>query len=124
MGSILGWLRAGITFIRATIIPSITYSSDVWLSANKCTEKYVTDEFKSMVYMILDIKTNTKFSSVLADLGLPNITAVIDKLRINFINHTLWGKGDSMLKEMILEEKRLLPNNNLIDFADELCAKY
>ena len=107
----VGWLRAGITLIRATIIPSIAYSSDVWLSANKATEKYVTDEFKSMIYMILDIKTHTKFSSVLADLRLPNITAVIDKQRINFVNHTLWGKGDPMLREMLLEERRLLPAN-------------
>ena len=120
----VGWLRAGITYIRATIIPSITYSSEVWLSANKSTEKYIADKFKSMVYMILDLKTHTKISSVLADLGLPNITSVIDKLRINFMNHTLWEAGDTKLKQMLLEEKRLTPKNNLIEFTDEVCIKH
>ena len=119
-----GWLRAGITLLRAIIIPSITYSADVWLGANKATEKYVRDEYKSMIYIALDIPTNTKFTSVLADLGLPNITAVMDKLRVNYVNHTLWLKGDTKLKEMLFEERRLTPNNNLLEIADRICEKY
>ena len=106
------------------MIPSITYSAETWLGANKATEKYVRDEYKSMIYVTLDIKTNTKFTSVLADLGLPNIMAVINKLRINFINHTLWEGGDVKLREMLMEEKRLLPKNNLLDFTDEICERY
>ena len=119
-----GWLRAGVILIRAILIPSITYSAEVWLGANKATENYVSHEYKSMIFMALDIRTHTKFTSVLADLGLPNIMAVINKLRINFINHTLWEGGDSKLRETLLEEKRLLPKNNLLDFTDEICERY
>ena len=119
-----GWLRSGITLIRAMIIPSLTYSADIWLAANKVTEKYVKDEYKSIIYSILDLKTHTKFTSVLADLGLPNIMSVVDKLRVNYVNHTLWASGDEKLRETLLEERRLLPKNNLLDYADKICEKY
>ena len=120
----IGWLKAGITLIGSVIIPSITYSGDVWLAINKATEKYVIDEYKSMIYVILDIPTHTKWTSVLADLNLPNIIAVLDKLRINYLNHTLWGKGDQMLKDMLTEEHRLSPGNSMLSLGDEICRKY
>ena len=120
----IGWLRSAIVLIKSVIIPSITYSADIWLAANKATEKYVTDEYKAIIYAILDIPTNTKFTSVLADLGLPNIVSVIDKLRVTFINYTLWENGDTKLKELLLEEKRLLNHNSLIQFTDQICEKY
>ena len=50
--------------------------------------------------------------------------SVIDKLRVNYINHTLWENGDVKLREMLLEEKRLLPKNNLLHSADQVCAEY
>ena len=53
---------------------------------NKVTEKYLRDQFKSMVYIIFDIRVHTKWTSVLADLVLPNIMAVVDKMRINYMN--------------------------------------
>ena len=84
----------------------------------------IKDEYKRIIYAILDIRTHTKFSSVLAELGLPNIMSVIDKLRVNFVNHTLWANGDKKLREMIMEERRLLPNNNLLDYTDKICMKY
>ena len=120
----MGWLRAGILLIRSVIIPSVSYSGDVWLAMNRVTEKYLIDEYKSMMYVILDIPTHTKWTSVLADLNLPNIMSIIDKLRINFLNHTLWGRGDIKLKEMLLEEHKLNPNNSLVSNVDRICAKY
>ena len=93
----VGWMKAGIQLIRSVIIPSLTYSADVWVVMNKSSEKFLRDEFKSMVYVILDIPTHTKWTSVLADLNIPNIMCVVDKLRINFMNHTLWRKGDPKL---------------------------
>ena len=120
----LGWLRAGITLIRAVIIPSLTYSGDVWVAANKATEKFIRDEYKNIIYNILEIPTNTKWTSVLADLNLPNIQCVIDKLKINYMNHTLWGKGDQKLREMLWEEHRLLPESSLINTVDQVCAIY
>ena len=42
----------------------------------------------------------------------------------NFVNHTLWEQGDTKLREMILEERRLLPKNNLLDYTDEICKRY
>ena len=45
-------------------------------------------------------------------------------MRVNFINHTLWEDGDVKLREMLLEERRLLPKNNLILSADNICEKY
>ena len=56
----LGWLRAGIILIRSVVVPSLSYSGDVWMSMNKATEKYVKDEYKGMIYVILDIPTHTK----------------------------------------------------------------
>ena len=120
----IGWLRSAIVLIKSVIIPSITYSADIWLAANKSTEKYVTDEYKAIIYAILDVPTHTKFTSVLADLGLPNIVSVLDKLRVTFVNYTLWEDGDVSLREMLLEERRLLPKNNLIHFTDQVCEKY
>ena len=40
----LGWLRAVITLIRAVVIPSLTYSGDVWVVANKATEKFLSPQ--------------------------------------------------------------------------------
>ena len=74
----LGWLGSGITLVRAVVIPALTYLADVFLGMNKCTEKAIADAYKSMVYVVFDINTNTKWTSVLADLGLLNIMAVID----------------------------------------------
>ena len=119
----IGWLRTGINLIRGVIIPSISYSGDVWLAMNKATEKFIRDEYKGMIYVLLDITTHTKWTSVLADLGLPNIMAVLDKLRINYINHTLWRKGDIKLREMLREEQELNPNNSLLGNVDELCRR-
>ena len=120
----IGWLRAGIELTRSIIIPSLTYSSDVWIMMNKATEKYLVDEYKSMLYIIFDLRTHTKWTSILADLGLPNIMAVVDKLRLNYVNHTLWGNGDVKLKELLEEEHRVKPGNSVISIIDELCAKY
>ena len=120
----LGWLRSGITLIRSSIIPALTYPADVWFAMNKATEKTLKDAYKSMIYVTLDITTNTKWTSVLADLGLPNIMAVVDKLRINFISHTLWGDGDEKLRDMLREEHKELPKNSVLTIADEICRKY
>lgn len=122
--SSVGWLKAGVAMIRSVIIPMITYSGDVWLSINKATEKYVRDEYKSMVYVLLDIPTNTKWTSVLADLRVPNVMTVVDKLRINYLNHTLWGKGDTALKELLLEEHRVNGDKSLISLGDVICEQY
>ena len=35
--------------------------------------------------------------------------------------HTLWGKGDTKLKEMLQEEHRLNPGNSMISCVDKLC---
>ena len=120
----LGWLRAGITLIRAVIIPSIAYSGDVWVSANKATEKFLRDEYKNIIYVLMDLPTNTKWTSVLADLNLPNIQCVVDKLKMNFMSHTLWGKGDAKLKEFLWEEHRLLPDSSLVNSVDIVCMRY
>ena len=120
----VGWLRAGVNLIRSVIIPSLTYSADVWANMNKCTEKYLRDEYKGMIYIILDIPTNTKWTSIMADLCLPNIMCVVDKLRINYMNHTLWGKGDPKLKEMLEEEHKVNPKASLVAAIDEVCSKY
>ena len=45
-------------------------------------------------------------------------------LKINFLNHTLWGKGDQKLKEMLWEEHRLLPASSLINTVDMICTRY
>ena len=73
---------------------------------------------------ILDITTHTKWTSVLADLNLPNIQSVIDKLKVNYMNHTLWGKGDEKLRMLLWEEHRLLPTCSLIHTVDEICKSY
>ena len=120
----LGWLRVGAQLIRSVIIPSLTYSADVWLAANKGTEKFLKDEYKGIIYVLLDIPTNTKWTSVLADLELPNIMMVVNKLRVNYMNHTLWGKGDVKLREMLWEEHRLAPAASMITHADTICDLY
>ena len=120
----LGWLRAAVVLIRSVVIPSMTYSADVWIAMNKVSEKFLIDEFKSMVYVILDIPTHTKWTSVLADLGIPNIMTVVDKLRMNYISHTLWGTGDEKLRDMLEEEHEINPGNSLLSMANSICDKY
>ncbi len=116
----LGWLRSGVTLIRSLIIPSLTYPADVWVLMNKGGEKTLSTAYKSMVYVIMDITTHTKWTSVLADLGLPNIMAVVDKLRINYLNHTLWGQGDEKLKEILLAEHKLDPVTSALSNVDSI----
>ena len=120
----IGWLKAGITMIRSMIIPSITYSGDVWISVNKGTEEYVKDEYKRMIYVILDIPVHTKWTSILADLNLPGILSVLDKLRINYLNHTVWGQGDELLRNMLLEEHEIAPKSSMLTLGDMICQKY
>ena len=120
----LGWLRAAVVLIRSVVIPSLTYSADVWVALNKVSEKFLKDEFKSMVYIILDVPTHTKWTSVLADLGIPNIMTVVDKLRMNYISHTLWGQGDEKLRELLEEEHAINPTSSLLSMADAICSKY
>ena len=51
----VGWLIAGIAQIRGVIIPSISYSGDVWVAINKATKKFIKDEFKGMIYSLPQI---------------------------------------------------------------------
>ena len=43
---------------------------------------------------------------------------------MNFMSHTLWGRGDNKLREMLWEEHRLLPTSSLINSVDEVCRQY
>ena len=119
-----GWFKAAVTLSRAIIIPSLTYSADVWVLMNKATEKLLHKEYKSMLYIVFDIPTKTKWSSVLADTGLPNIMTVVDRLRINFMNHTLWRGGDVKLRELLLEEHKLMPERSMVTAINERCRHY
>ena len=119
-----GWFKAGIILIRAVIIPSLTYSSEAWVEMYEYTRKMLVTEYKAIIYMILDIPTGTKFTSVLADTGLPGIMSVIDKLRMNFFSHTLWGNGDQKAREMLLEEKEILGEFSALGLVDSICRKY
>ena len=120
----IGWLRSGVTLIKAIIIPSLMYGGDTWVAMNKSTENFLKTEYKAIVYIILDITTHTKWTSVLSDLGLPNIMAVVDKMRMNYMSHVLWRKGDEKLKEIILEEHRISPKNSALSKVDEICERY
>ena len=120
----VGWLKAGVTLIRAEILPSLTYSCEVWVDMYEYTRKMIEHEYKAIIYIILDIPTTTKWTSVLADTGLPGIMSVIDKLRVNFFNHIMWGKGDKAAKELLLEEKLLLGDISSLGLMDDICTKY
>ena len=65
---VVGWLKAGFALIKAVIIPALTYSCETWTGMYRYTQNYIEAEFKSMIYVILDIGPKTKFTSVLADL--------------------------------------------------------
>ena len=120
----VGWLKSAIILSKAIIIPSLLYSSEVWAESYKYTEKTLEDEYKSMLYWIFDVPTHTKWASFLADTGLPNIIPVADKLRINFINFTLWGRGDAKAREILREEERNLGENSTLAMVDKTCLKY
>ena len=120
----IGWLKAGVLLIRSVVIPSITYSSETWAQMYKYTRNMIEFEYKSMIYFILDIPTTTKFTSVLADTGLPGIMSVIDKLRITFIDHTLWKNGDAAARELLREEEKLLGDESILGLVDRLCSEY
>ena len=122
----VGWLRSAVILIRSVIIPSLTYGADTWIAMNKASEKLLVDEFKSMVYVILEIPTHTKWTSVVADLNIPNIMAVVNKLRINYINHTLWEpNADSKLRSMLREEEKSCKSGkSMLAMVDETCRKY
>ena len=40
------------------------------------------------------------------------------------MNHTLREAGDRKHREMLWEEKRPLPKNNLIDYTDQVCIRH
>ena len=120
----VGWLKAGVTLIRAEVLPSLTYSCEVWVDMYEYTRKMIEHEYKAIIYTTLDIPTTTKWTSVLADTGLPGIMSVIDKLRVNFFNHIMWGKGDKAAKELLLEEKLLLGDTSSLGLMDDICMKY
>ena len=119
-----GWLKAGILLIRAIVIPSLTYSCESWVEMYEYTKKMLVTEYKAIIYNALDIPTSTKFSSVLADTGLPGIMSVIDKLRMNFFSHTIWGNGDEKARELLLEEREILGEFSSLGLVDDICRKY
>ena len=119
-----GWLKAGIILIRAVIIPSLTYSCESWVEMYEYTKKMIVTEYKAIIYNVLDIPTSTKFTSVLADTGLPGILSVIDKLRMTFFSHTMWGKGDEKARELLLEERETLGEFSSLGLIDNICRKY
>ena len=45
----IGWLKAGVVLTRAIILPSLTYSSEVWYSMYKYTKNYIEAEYKAMI---------------------------------------------------------------------------
>ena len=119
----MGWFKTAITLVRAVLIPSLTYSADVWISMNRATEKLLHEVYKAMVFIVMDIPTKTKWASFLADLGLPNIMAVVNKLRVNYVSHNLWRNGDEKLKELLLEEHRLMPERIMLSQIDSICLE-
>ena len=120
----LGWLRAGITLFRAVIIPAITYSCKVWADMYRYTRHFLETEYKAMLYVILDIPTSTKFTSVLADMGLPSIMSVVNKLMIGYTNHTLWSSEDTTARDLLREEKKIMGESSFLSSIDNLCNHY
>ena len=56
----VGRLKAGVTLIRAEILPSLTYSCEVWVDMYKYTRKMIEHKYKAFIYIALDILTTTK----------------------------------------------------------------
>ena len=72
----VGWFKAAVTLIRSVIVPSLTYSADVWIVMNKQTRRR-QKEYKAMIYAIMELQITTKWTSVLANTGLPEIMTIV-----------------------------------------------
>ena len=59
-----------------------------------------------------------------ADTKLPQIRAVMEKLRICFINFTLWEKGDMDARRILREDQKLLGNDSCLGIIDAVCRSY
>ena len=120
-----GWLRGGVTLLKAIIPPVLTYSCEVWAGCPKYIMDNLEATYKKIIYTVLDIPEKTKFAAVLLELGMSRIRHAVNKRQIIYMNKVIWlMEGKSITKSCVMEEHRVNGDRSMLANVDRLCDMY
>ena len=90
----------------------------------KQQENYIEMKYRAIVYSVLELAEQTKYTAVLAETGLPTIMSVINQNKINYMSFVLWDENArSQTREVLWQDFLLRPQKSMVAEVDNICVK-
>ena len=120
----IGWMKTAVTMIQSLIVSSLTYSVEAWYNPLARQLDRVENNYKRIIYTILEIQKTTSFCGVLYETGLPMIREVIARQRVMFTNDLLWGQvPDNLARDMLAQDSRHHGQKSFLGEVSTLCEE-
>ena len=120
----IGWLESAKLLFTSIIIPTLTYGSQTYTFMNKKQEALLEGAMRENLYRMLELSRTAHYASVLFEMNLIPIRAIIDQLKIGWLNSLIHEKGFGTCLETIREEEEKFPGEGIIGEVRKLCEKY
>ena len=120
----IGWLESAKLLFTSIIVPTLTYGSQTYTFMTKKQEAMLEGAMRENLYRILELSKTAHYASVLFEMNLIPIRAIIDQLKIGWLNSLIHEKGFGTCLDTIREEEEKFPGEGIIGEVRELCKKY
>ena len=81
----VGWLDVARALYQGTIVPTLTYSSIVWVRMNKAQRDQLEKVQNDCIYELLGLQESATYAAVLLEFGLPRIQHSDNQLKIRYV---------------------------------------
>ena len=119
-----GWMKAGITLVKAIIPPILTYSAEAWVGIPKYVMEGLEQTYKQIIYSVFEIPEKTSYSGVLMELGLTRLKHIVAKMQISYMAKVLWEMQGSIVHEVIMEEWRVFGERSTLAKINNIAKEY
>ena len=123
IGSI-GWLESAKLLFTSIIIPTLTYGSQTYVRMTKKQSETLEMAMRENLYRMLGLSRTAHYASVLMEMNLIPINAIIEQLKIGWLNSLIHEKGFGTCLDTIMEEEEKYPGTGIVGEVKELCKKY
>ena len=101
----IGWLESAKLLFTSIIVPTLTYGSQTYTFMTKKQEAMLEGAMRENLYRILELSKTAHYASVLFEMNLIPIRAIIDQLKIGWLNSLIHEKGFGTCLDTIREEE-------------------
>ena len=120
----IGWIQSTKLLFTSIIISTLTYGSQTYVNMTKKQIGMLEGGMRECLYRMFELSKTAHYASVLFELNLIPIQAIIEQLKISWLNSLIHEKGFGTCLEVIKEEERKYPGTGIISEVRELCKKY